>query len=61
MRGGFHGNEGEFLGTDTWKGTPVTVRFRWHETHSKRPWWDQAFSTDGGKTWEVNWICELTK
>jgi len=22
---------------------------------------EQAFSTDGGKTWEVNWVCELTK
>lgn len=20
---------------------------------------EQAFSADGGKTWEVNWICEL--
>jgi len=20
-----------------------------------------TFSADGGKTWEVNWICELTR
>src|SRR5215831_15563451 len=61
VRGGFKGDEGEFIGTDTWKGTPVTVRFRWHEVRSKRPWWDQAFSTDGGRTWEINWRNYFTR
>jgi hypothetical protein len=23
---------------------------------SDRPRWEQAFSDDGGKTWETNWI-----
>ena len=23
--------------------------------------WEQSFSPDGGKTWEVNWICELSR
>lgn len=59
--GGFTGDEGEFFGDDVHKGTPVTVRFRWHETHSKRPWWDQALSTDHGKTWEVNWRNYFTR
>jgi hypothetical protein len=22
---------------------------------------EQSFSPDGGKTWEVNWICELSR
>ena len=61
VRGGFKGDEGEFIGTDVYKGTPVTVRFRWHEVRSKRPWWDQAFSTDGGKTWEINWRNYFTR
>jgi hypothetical protein len=61
VRGGFRGDEGEFIGTDVYKGTPVTVRFRWHEVRSKRPWWDQAFSTDGGKTWEINWRNYFTR
>jgi hypothetical protein len=61
VRGRFSGDEGEFLGHDTYKGTPVIVRFRWHETHSKRPWWDQAFSTDNGKSWEINWRNYFTR
>lgn len=61
VRGGFKGDEGEFIGKDVHQGTPVTVRFRWHEVRSKRPWWDQSFSTDGGKTWETNWRNYFTR
>jgi hypothetical protein len=61
VRGGFAGTEGEFFGNDTHKGTPVTVRFRWHETMSRRPWWDQAFSTDDRRTWEINWRNYFTR
>lgn len=61
VRGRFTANEGEFRGPDVHKGTPVTVRFRWHETNSKRPHWDQAFSTDEGKNWEINWRNYFTR
>ena len=61
VRGGFHDGEGEFIGTDVYKGTPVTVRFRWHEVLGQRPHWDQAFSADGGKTWEINWRNYFTR
>ena len=53
--GGFAGENGVFAGPDNFKGTPVTVRFRWLDIHSARPHWDQAMSTDGGKSWETNW------
>ena len=61
VRGGFNGTEGEFQGPDVYKGRPVTVRFRWHETNSKRPWWDQAYTTDAGKSWEINWRNYFTR
>ena len=61
VRGGFIGDEGEFQGPDVHKGTPVTVRFRWHETNSQRPHWDQALSIDGGKNWEINWRNYFTR
>jgi hypothetical protein len=59
--GNFRGTEGEFHGDDVHKGTPVKVRFRWHETDSARPHWDQAFSTDGGQNWEINWRNYFTR
>ena len=59
--GAFHGDEAEFVGQDTFKDRPIVVRFRWHEVHGKRPWWDQAFSTDNGMTWEVNWRNYFTR
>ena len=61
VRGGFTQHEGEFQGPDVHKGTPVTVRFRWHETNSPRPHWDQAMTTDAGKNWEINWRNYFTR
>lgn len=55
VRGGFAGEVGTFEGEDTFKGRPITVRFRWRDVHGPRPWWEQAFSTDKGSSWEVNW------
>lgn len=61
VMGGFTGDGGEFIGTDTFEEKPVLVRFRWHEVHGKRPHWDQAFSPDGGKNWETNWRNYFTR
>ncbi|MEO8672193.1 MAG: hypothetical protein ABI411_12825 [Tahibacter sp.] len=59
--GSMSGDEGEFTGRDTFKDRPIVMRFRWHEVHGKRPWWDQAFSTDDGKNWEINWRNYFTR
>jgi hypothetical protein len=61
VRGGFKDGVGTFLGDDVHKGQPVTVRFRWSELTAKTAKWDQAFSTDGGKTWETNWLMWFTR
>lgn len=53
--GGFRDGEGVFTGQFDIAGRPVTARFRWHDIHGPRPNWDQAFSADGGKSWETNW------
>lgn len=44
-----------------WKGRAVFVRFVWSKLDTKSPHFEQAFSADGGKTWEVNWITNQTK
>lgn len=59
--GKFVDGRGEFYAEDTWEGKPVRVRFLWtHDalTHAR---WEQAFSTDGGKTWETNWVANFTR
>ena len=33
----------------------------WMASPSRVPTWKQLYSWDGGETWEVNWIMELTK
>ncbi len=59
--GGFDGNSGTFIGHDTFKGRPILMRFRWLDIHGPQPWWEQAFSTDDGASWEVNWRNYFTR
>jgi hypothetical protein len=59
--GQFRDGVGEFFDHEDWKGRMVLVRFRWSHTGPDHALMEQSFSPDGGKTWEVNWICELTR
>ena len=59
--GSFRDGVGEFYSDDTWQGTPVRVRYAWDSRNPDNPEWHQAFSVDGGETWETNWIMELTR
>jgi hypothetical protein len=58
--GAFSGDTGVFEGDDTHEGRPVRVRFVWSRTTTGTPRWEQAFSEDGGETWETNWIMDFT-
>ena len=46
---------------DTFDGRPILVRFTWSGVDDAEPRWEQAFSADGGETWETNWIMEFTR
>jgi hypothetical protein len=59
--GSFSGDIGVFEGTDTFEGRPIDVRFTWSRVTTPTPRWEQAFSADGGETWEVNWVMEFTR
>lgn len=61
VRGRFTDGVGTFVGADTFEGRPILMRFRWLDLHSARPNWEQAFSADDGKTWEVNWTNAFTR
>jgi hypothetical protein len=59
--GGFDGDLGLFYGDDMDDGKPVRVVYRWMKQGPVHARWEQAFSYDDGKTWETNWVMDLTK
>jgi hypothetical protein len=62
LRGpGFKDGGGTFVADDTLRGKPIKVRYRWTGITPTSAHWDQAFSPDGGATWEVNWEMQLTR
>jgi hypothetical protein len=59
--GDFRNGRGEFYGSDTLNGRAILVRFIITPTSPDACHFEQSFSDDGGKTWEVNWIADDTK
>jgi hypothetical protein len=59
--GQFNGRRGEFYDQEDYKGRSIFVRYVWTDISPKSARMEQSFSPDGGKTWEVNWICELSR
>jgi len=57
--GSFSGDVGIFEGPDTFEGRRILVRFIWSGVTTPTPRWEQAFSEDGGETWETNWIMDF--
>lgn len=62
MSGGFNGGRhGVFYSAETFKGRPILVRFVIDVLDADHCRFEQAFSADGGATWEVNWIAVDTR
>ncbi len=58
--GQFENGRGEFFDQEDYKGKNIFVRYTWISSPDS-PRWEQAFSSDGGKTWETNWIWTLSR
>ena len=56
--GEFKNGRGEFYDQEPFNGRIILVRNVWSEITPNSCRFEQAFSGDGGKTWEVNWIAE---
>lgn len=59
--GAFANGRGEFYGQETMDGRAIDVRFVISAITPTSCRFEQAFSADGGKTWEVNWIAIDTR
>ena len=59
--GEFRNGKGEFFAQETYNGRAILVRFVISEITATSCRFEQSFSDDGGKTWEVNWIATDTK
>jgi hypothetical protein len=61
VTGEFRNGVGLFFGDDTWNGEPIKVRFMWSDITPNSARWQQAFSADGGKRWETNWVMDFRR
>ena len=52
---------GRFYCHEVFNGEPVFTRFLWTHKGPDACRWEQAFSTDGGQTWETNWTADFTR
>jgi len=59
--GEFKEGRGEFYGSDTLGSRAILVRFVITRLESDSTRFEQSFSDDGGKTWEVNWVATDTR
>ena len=59
--GEFKNGRGEFYDQEPFNGRMIFVRGVWSDITPNAHRFEQSFSADGGKTWEVNWIATDTR
>jgi hypothetical protein len=59
--GEFKNGRGEFFDMEMFEGRSILVRYVWSAITPKSAHFEQSYSDDGGKTWEVNWITDQTR
>lgn len=57
--GSFHDGRGEFFDWEEFGARSILVRYVWTRPTATTAHMEQSFSPDWGRTWEVNWICDL--
>ncbi len=59
MMGRYTNGRGEFYDQELFHGKPIYVRYIWSNVSDHSGDFEQAFSEDGGKTWEPNWLTTM--
>ena len=60
-KGHFENGIGTLYADSTFQGKPVRVRVLWSRITPASARWEQSFSADGGKTWEMNWVSDFRR
>lgn len=61
VKGRFQNGIGTFYADGMLNGKPARTRFVWSKITATSAHWEQAYSSDGGKTWETNWYMDFTR
>lgn len=61
MVGSFEGPRGEFYSQEVFEGRHIFNRFIWTVGGRDACRWEQAFSDDGGRSWETNWTMDFIR
>jgi hypothetical protein len=59
--GEFEDGVGRLYSQEPYQGRAILVRYEWFDLSPLACRMQQSFSADGGQTWEVNWICALSR
>lgn len=59
--GEFKEGRGEFYSQEIFEGKSIFCRVIWSEITPTSCHWEQAFSADGGRTWETNWVSDFER
>jgi hypothetical protein len=55
------GKSCRLVGEDSLDGFPILCSYEWSDVTEETAHWEQAYSSDGGKSWETNWIMDFTR
>lgn len=61
VKGRFVDGVGTFYADSVVDGKTTRTRFLWSRITAKSARWEQASSTDLGKTWDTNWVMEFSR
>jgi len=59
--GKFDHGQGEFYAQDNSDGKSTLLRYVWSKITPTSAHFEQAFSEDGGRSWQVNWISDMMR
>ena len=60
-KGAFENGVGRFYSDGVLNGKPTRTRYVWSQITKTSAHWEQAYSTDEGKTWDTNWTMEFQR